>query len=175
MPSRPSRSGRTEANRPFPERGRATLELGAIADRFNLYADEAAYRATGTPMAVASLIPSGMFSVGSPDPDGFQVHPVALISGTVMAAEVRRHALFDVGFAVVRVASLGAEFAACLDLADLGGADAALLPSAGSIISGQFYLSGRVRSAPELEAAVADQERAGQEGKAERYQTDAPQ
>lgn len=116
----------------------------AIADEFSLFPDEAAHRASGTPMAVASLIPSGLFAPGVAEPEGLQVRPVMLMSGTILAAELRRHALFDRPFVVLRVASLGAEYVTCLDMADLGGLEEPRLPAVGIIISGQFYVSGRL-------------------------------
>lgn len=130
-----------------PPEGKGRLEAVALGEQVTLFADEAAYRASGTPMAVTSLIPSGLFAPGVVQPDSgepFQVAPRMLLSGTVEAAELRRHALFDLPFVVCRVASYGAEWSACLDPADLGGAADPRVPEVGSIISGQFYVSGRL-------------------------------
>lgn len=134
--------------------GEGRLEVVALGEQITLYADEAAYRSSGTPMAVASLIPSGLFAPGVVQPDRgepSQVAPRILMSGTVEAAELRRHSLFDLPFVVCRVASYGAEWTACLDPADLGGAADPHVPEVGSIISGQFYVSGRLlRNAPRV-------------------------
>ena len=123
---------------------RAVIEVVAIADQLSRFPDVAAYRASGTPMAVASLIPSGLFAPGVVEADALPVRSVALISGTVMAAELRTHSLFGHPFATVVMASLGADYRVCIDVADLGGVAAPDLPAVGSIISGEFYLSGRL-------------------------------
>ncbi len=66
------------------------------------------------------------------------------MSGTILAAELRRHALFDRPLVVLHVASLAAEYVTCLDVADLGGLEEPRLSAVGTTISGQFYVSGRL-------------------------------
>lgn len=122
----------------------AVLEVVGIADRFELHADEAAFRATGTPMAVASLIPAGLFAPGAPPAEQPPVQSIVLLTGIVLSAELRTHALFGHPFVTVLAASYGADYVLCLDVADLGGPAAPDVPATGSIISGQFYVSGRL-------------------------------
>jgi hypothetical protein len=134
-----------------PLRGEGRLEAAGLAEQVTLFADEAAYRASGTPMAVASLIPSGLFAPGIVEPargEEMQVSPRMLMSGTVVDAELRRHALFDLPFVVCRVASYAATWTVCLDVADLGGPEAPRGPEAGSVLSGSFYVSGRFLPVP---------------------------
>ena len=134
-----------------PLEGDGRLEAVGLAEKVTVFADEAAYRASGTPMAVASLIPSGMFAPGVVEPargEEMQVTPRMLMSGTVVSAELRRHALFDLPFVVCRVASYAATWTVCLDVADLGGPEAPRVPAVGSILSGSFYVSGRFLPVP---------------------------
>lgn len=138
-----------------PPPGDAQLEVVGLAERVTVFADEAAYRASGTPMAVASLIPSGLFAPGVVEPgDGgaMQVAPRMLLSGTVTGAELRQHALFDLPFVVCRVASYAATWTVCLDVVDLGGPDDPGVPEVGSILSGSFYVAGRLLRDPGAES-----------------------
>jgi hypothetical protein len=130
---------------PTPESGTVSVEVVAFAEQLDVFADEAAYRASGTPMAVESLIPSGPLAVGTENAT-FHVSPRMLMSGVVTAAEWRRNSLFGGAFARLAVRSVSATFEVVIDIGDLrttaGGER--LLPPAGSIVSGQFWLSGRV-------------------------------
>jgi hypothetical protein len=134
-----------------PLQGDGRLEAVGLAEQVTLFADEAAYRASGTPMAVASLIPSGLFAPGIVEPERgeeMRITPRMLMSGTVLDAELRRHTIFDVPFVVCRVASYASSWTVCLDIADLGGPEAPRVPEAGSILSGSFYVAGRFLAVP---------------------------
>lgn len=120
------------------------LEIGCLAEQISVFPDEAAYRASGTPMAVESMIPSGMFA---PDvlPGSGDHRPSSrmLMSGVVTTADVREHTLFGHPFVVVAVRSMGGEWRTAIDPADL--ADGAP-PAVGTIMSGSFWLSGHVKA-----------------------------
>ena len=129
----------------------ALLEVVALAEQLTIFADEAAYRASGTPMAVESLIPSGLFAPGVIEPgegQDVQVAPRMIMSGVVTASELRHHGVFGLPFVVCRIRSYGAEWTACLDAVDLGGAESLQLPTVGSIVAGTFYVSGRLVRPP---------------------------
>lgn len=132
----------------MPKGGTATLELVALAESLDVFPDEAAYRASGTPMAVESLIPSGLFAPLEVQPPDFEVSARMLMSGIVRLAELRRHALFDHPFVVIRIATYGAEFVVCAAAKDLGGAESPELPAVGSIVSGAYFLTGRLLEEP---------------------------
>lgn len=117
------------------------LEVVALAEQVSVFGSEAEYRASGTPMAVESMIPSGMFNPSGADSAEHRVSPRILMSGIVMAAERREHALFGQPFMVATVRSLGVDWCVGLDPQDLGGAGA-VAPPVGAIVSGQFWLSG---------------------------------
>jgi hypothetical protein len=122
------------------------VEVAALAEVIELFADEATYRASGTSMATESLIPSGTFvPPGTPGEEDFRPSPRILMSGVVQSAELRRHFLVGGEFVRMTVSSYGARYevlAASADLADETGQ--VRVPSPGSIVSGQFWLSGRV-------------------------------
>lgn len=118
------------------------LEVSAMAETIEVFADEAAYRASGTPMAVESLIPSGLFAPGG-DPAAHQVTSRILLSGVVTSAERRRHSLFGHPFVVIRVRCMGTDWPVAVDPGDLGALDAPL-PSPGAIVSARLWLSGHL-------------------------------
>ena len=125
-------------------RGEAiTVELSAMAERLSLFADETAYRASGTPMAVESLIPAGLFAVGQPADEPHQVTSRILLSGTVESAELRRHAMFDHPYGLLGVKSLGGVWPVAVDVGDLPGGESAL-PAPGSILSATCWISGHL-------------------------------
>lgn len=118
---------------------RVNLNVTAFAERMDVFADEAAYRASGTPMAVQSLIPSGMFAPGGGAAGDWGVTPRALISGTVRSAERLVNALTGLEFVHVFVESYAAiTYDIVVDPADLDDP-----PAVGTIVSGQFWLSCR--------------------------------
>lgn len=122
------------------------IELAALAETIEVFPDEDAYRASGTPMAVRSLIPSGTFAPhGSPGGESFAVSPRILMSGVVESSELRTHSLLGGSFVHLTVGSYGARYEVLVAVPDLSdGAGSVRLPPAGAIVSGQFWLSGRL-------------------------------
>lgn len=119
------------------------LVVGALAERITIFADEAAYRASGTPMAVESLVPSGLFA----PPGRTEEHRPSsrmLLSGVVTVSERREHSLFGHPFVVASVRSLGEDWQLAIDPADLG--DDGTPPPPGSIVRGSFWISGHLAS-----------------------------
>ena len=114
----------------------ARVQLAAFAHELDVHASEAAYRASQqaeVKFAPESFIPLGMFVE-----EGQAPVPLALIAGHVLAAERRTNPAGG-PFWWMHVRTLGAE----IDVV----AEEALVPeppTAGGIVSGEFYLSGRV-------------------------------
>jgi hypothetical protein len=117
---------------------RVDLNVTAFAERIDVFADEAAYRASGTPMAVQSLIPSGMFAPGGVSEQDWVVAPRALISGTVRSATTLVNGLTGLAFVHAVVDSYAMVVDIVIDPVDVDGP-----PATGSIVSGQFWLSCR--------------------------------
>lgn len=131
---------------PFGET--VTLEVAALAEQISFFADEPAYRADGTIMAVRSVIPSGLFAIGQEPNEPIMPTPRILMSGEVMASEMLRHEAFDVPFCHATVSSYGADYEVLIDVGDLEALGLEIGPPAGSIVSGTFWLSGRLVSDP---------------------------
>ncbi|HET7602450.1 MAG TPA: hypothetical protein VFK36_05490 [Gemmatimonadales bacterium] len=124
------------------------MEVAALAESLTVFADEAAYRATGTPMAVRSLIPSGMFLPPGMESGDWQPTPRILMSGEVLDSKVLRHGLTGNEFGMMLVGSHGGDYTVLVDPNDMGTAaspERTPLPI-GSIVSGTFWLSGRLVS-----------------------------
>lgn len=125
---------------------RQRIEVAGLAETIDLFADEDAFRASGSPMAVRSFIPSGLFvPPNAPNLDGFRPSPRALVSGIVTSAEERRHSLTGGRFARLSVSSYGIDLEVAVapsDLADRSGA--VRLPEPGAIVSTRVWLSGRI-------------------------------
>lgn len=117
---------------------RVEVNVTAFAETIDVFADEAAYRASGTPMAVQSLIPSGMFAPGGGSQEDWVVAPRALISGTVLSAARLVNELTGLEFVHAVVESYGGTYDIVIDPADVEGP-----PPVKSIVSGQFWLSCR--------------------------------
>jgi hypothetical protein len=101
------------------------------------------------------VIPSGLFAVGDAgESESFRVSPRMLMSGVVTHADLRRNTLFGGTFARLAVRSLGATFQVVVDIRDLptSGDSQPVPPAVGSIVSGQFWLSGRVLASGRDEA-----------------------
>jgi hypothetical protein len=121
---------------------RAVAQIAAFAQQVSGYADEAAYEvarhAQGLNFTSRSFIPSGLISpAGDPiDPP----EPHALFVGHVVEAEARRNAVTGNPFWWALVDTIGGTFDVVID--------PELLPEpprAGNVLSGWFWLSGRVR------------------------------
>jgi hypothetical protein len=128
---------------------RVAVEISALAEKISIFADETAYRAGGTPMAVESLIPAGLFAINAPEGVPHQVTSHILLSGTVASAEIRRHGITDVPFAVLGVRSLGGTWPVGVDIGDLGEGSAAL-PALGAIVSATCWISGHLAHEPDF-------------------------
>jgi hypothetical protein len=122
------------------------LEVAALAESIEVFADEESYYATGTPMASRSVIPSGLFAPpGSPAEEGFTPAPRMLMRGVVVSSDVRRHSVLGEPFVRMTVSSYAASYEVLVagrDLADPTGRPIA--PPPGAVINGQFWLSGRL-------------------------------
>lgn len=120
----------------------AVVQIAAFAQQVSVYASddeyEAARVAQGLAFASKSFIPSGLFS-----PAGEPVKPPephALFVGHVLEAEERRNAVTGKLFWWVLVETLGGSFDVVIDPDLLPS-----LPDAGNVLSGWFWLSGRLR------------------------------
>jgi hypothetical protein len=120
---------------------RAIAQVAAFAQQVTVYDDERAYdaaqRAQGMSFPSRSFIPSGLLSpAGEPiDPP----EPHALFAGHVIEAEERRNTVTGLPFWWALVDTLGGTFDVVIDPALLPDA-----PRAGNVLSGWFWLSGRV-------------------------------
>lgn len=97
-------------------------------------------------MATRSVIPSGMSALpGSPDEKGFVPTARMLMQGVVMSADLRRHAVLGGEFVRMTVSSYAATFEVLADVADLLDRNGRpIVPHPGSVVSGQFWLAGRL-------------------------------
>ena len=121
----------------------ATAQVAAFAQQISVYESEATYHssqaAEGLAFASRSFIPSGLMS-----PDGHPVDPPephALLVGHVLEAEERRNSVTGTPFWWALVETIGGSFDVVIDpdlLSDR--------LCAGNIVSGWFWLSGRLRS-----------------------------
>ena len=132
----------------------ATLELPAVVDaqiaafaqEVSVFETEALYAASQAAQGMAfesrSFIPSGLLS-----PDGRPIDPPephALFVGGVVEAEERRNTVTDAPFWWALVETVGGTFDVVIDPELLPAP-----PRAGNVLSGWFWLSGRVRSSAE--------------------------
>lgn len=118
-------------------------QIAAFAQQITVYASPAAYdaaqRAQGLVFASRSFIPSGLFS-----PSGDPVNPPephALIAGHVLEGDERRNWLTGVPYWWALVETIGGTFDVVID--------PALVPEpprAGQVVSGWFWLSGRLQA-----------------------------
>lgn len=114
----------------------ARVQVTAFAHDLEVYASEQAYldgQASELKFAAESLIPSGMFV-----DEGAPPAPLAMISGRVLAAERRMNPAGG-PFWWMQVRTLGGEIDVVAETAVV---DAEPVP--GGVVSGSFYLSGRV-------------------------------
>lgn len=114
----------------------ARVQIAAFAHELKVHASEEAYLAsqqTELKFAPESFIPSGMFGAEDAAPV-----PLALINGRVLAAERRMNPAGG-AFWWMHVRTLGGEVDVVAEEEMV-----AESPVAGGIVSGEFYLSGRV-------------------------------
>jgi hypothetical protein len=119
-----------------------TLQVAAFAQQVTVHESEAAYRAhqlsQNTQFDSRSFVPSGLIS-----PSGEPVTPPeshALIAGHVIAAAPRRNSVTGDPFWWALIDTVGGTFDVVVDPPLLAGP---IHP--GSVVSGWFWLSGRVR------------------------------
>lgn len=121
----------------------AVAQIAAFAQQVSVYESEEAYdasrRAQGLTFASRSFIPSGLLSAtGEPvDPP----EPHALFVGHVLEAEERHNSVSGHAFWWVLVDTIGGSFDVVIDPVLLSD-----LPRAGNVLSGWFWLSGRLHS-----------------------------
>lgn len=118
-------------------------QIAAFAQETNVFESEAAYAASQTgevKFASQSFIPSGLFTPG----DGKAEPPeaLAIFTGHILKAELRTNELTGGNFWWVLVESLGGVFDVVIDPELL-----AVPPRVGGVLSGSFWLSGRLRRA----------------------------
>ena len=118
-------------------------QIAAFAQQLSVYASPAAYdeaaAAQGLPFGSRSFIPSGLIS-----PEGEPVtppEPHALIAGHVVDAAERRNAITGEPFWWALLETVGGTFDVVIDPSMLS---APVRP--GNILSGWFWLSGRLRT-----------------------------
>jgi hypothetical protein len=120
-----------------------TAQVAAFAQEVSLYESPAAFessqRAAGLTVASRSFIPSGLIS-----PHGEPVTPPeshALIAGHVIEASMRVNAISGAHYWWALVDSVGGTFDVVIDPESL-----ADQPRAGQVLSGWFWLSGRLHT-----------------------------
>ena len=117
-----------------------TMQMAAFAHEIEIFSSQEDYDASKAgqiKFASKSFIPAGLFT-----PDGSQTeHPeaIAIFTGHVLAAEVKQNSLTGHDFYWAHVESLGGPFDVIIDpeLCDSP-------PPIGGIISGTFWLCGRM-------------------------------
>lgn len=122
------------------------VQVAAFAQQITVFDSEADYRAfesaQGSAFGSRAFIPSGLVSpTGQPvDPP----EPHALIAGHVVDANARVNAVTGKPFVWALIDTLGGTYDAVIDPALI-----ARVPRAGDIVSGWFWLSGRLAEASE--------------------------
>jgi hypothetical protein len=121
-------------------------QVAAFAQQVSLYPSKSAHDAAQTAQGMSfdsrSFIPSGLIS-----PAGQPVEPPephALISGHVLEAETRHNSVTGRPFQWALIETIGGTFDVVADLELLREA-----PRAGNVLSGWFWLSGRLQTAQE--------------------------
>jgi hypothetical protein len=121
-------------------------QVAAFAQQVTLYASREAYDASqaaqGQSFTSRSFIPSGLFS-----PNGVPVNPPeahALFAGHVLEAEERQNWITGRPYCWALVETLGGSFDVVIDPEMLSEA-----PRAGNVLSGWFWLSGRLHTTRE--------------------------
>lgn len=121
-------------------------QIAAFAQNVDVFQTEAVFAASQAAQGMAfeprSFIPSGLIS-----PEGRPIDPPephALFVGGVLEAEERRNTVTGVPFWWALVETVGGTFDVVIDPALVKDP-----PQAGNVLSGWFWLSGRVRVPPE--------------------------
>jgi hypothetical protein len=116
------------------------LQLAAFAHELAIYASDAAYDAANTDgqrLAAESFIPSGLFSAAGGARRSPEAH--AVLAGHVLAAEQRRNPDGGAMFRWLHVRTLGGTLDVVADPDLVAGT-----PAVGGVITGAFWLSGRL-------------------------------
>lgn len=125
--------------------GVAEAQIAAFAHEVAFFPSEQAYDASqsddGVRFAAKSFIPSGLFSA-----DGSKTAPTsqAILTGEVLRAEVLTNPVSEVQFWWALVETLGGQYDVVIDPALLE-----RQPTVGGILSGSFWLSGRLLTYPQ--------------------------
>jgi hypothetical protein len=117
----------------------ATFEILALADALEVYADEAAFRASGMPLGVEALIPSGLFPVSSADGYG-RPRAAAIFTGRVLDVRAERNERGGAAFFHLVVRTFGMD----IDVAVSPTAIEGPTPAPGMVISGSFWMVARL-------------------------------
>ncbi len=110
--------------------------IAAFAHRLELFGSEAALRATGSIMAVESLIPSGLFFPGGDERTPARAE--AILQGVIEATEMRQNDATGREFLWARVRTYGARLEVVADPIL-----ASRPPVVGDILGGTFWMSAR--------------------------------
>ncbi len=113
------------------------VAVAGFARDIEIYPDEQSFRATGSPMAVRSFIPAGMF-----EPGGATIDPptaIAHLTGVVVASEDRTNSISRRLFRWIAVETYGAVLDIVVDHSIVSGAP----PAAGAIVQATCWLAGR--------------------------------
>ena len=126
-----------------------TAQIAAFAQRLTIYESVEVYdretRAQGMNFPSQSFIPSGLFL-----PSGEPVNPPephALLAGHIVEAEERRNAVTGEPFCWALVHALGGTFDVVIDPELLQ-----VIPRPGQVLSGWFWLTGRLKNVAATEA-----------------------
>lgn len=122
-----------------------SLVVSALAEEIVVHADTDAYNESQTGMRFAAdfLIPSGTFSLNAADPD-WAPSARAIFAGEVLEAETRTNESTGEAFHRVRVRTISAlevDIAVATD-------ELPEAPVAGNIVSGTFFITGRLGLEP---------------------------
>lgn len=125
--------------------GIAKAQIAAFAHEITFHASPSAHSVSQADQEVKfasqSFIPSGLFT-----PDGVTTQPpeaMAIFTGHVVQARVRKNAITGAPFYWALVDTLGGTYDVVVEQNLL-----AHVPSAGGVLSGSFWLSGRLTSFP---------------------------
>lgn len=125
------------------------VQLTAFASNdFRIFDDEQAFNENQEgelKFAVKSFIPSGLFDFDLQDDsiDLSAVRPIANLSGEIKAVELKTNELSGEEFYWFLVETLGGETDVVADVKLISGE-----PQIGGIVSGQFWLSGKIMETP---------------------------
>lgn len=121
----------------------AIVQVAAFAQQISLFESLAAYSASqmaqGSSFGSRAFIPSGLVSPSGEPVDPPEAH--ALIAGHVLEADARMNAVTGKPFCWALIDTVGGTYDAVIDPALIE-----RLPRPGDIVSGWFWLSGRIQT-----------------------------